>query len=370
MLFKDDTISKAETKPFSYLFIDLLLIDIRSSFPSLLAQLNSSHYPHTSERLAAAFDVLSSFIAFLVNSLDDESSTVSIAPDLLLKLRKDIAETMSLTIEYLRDRWDASIAGTSGLHPSARTGTVATAESTRLALAWESMKDNVNSDPLVLAAVRTLAVWIREDENENLRDEMAGLMDMLLELYKMSSTEALDFRYPILLALEGILISGDGIDKFLELEGWQVIVQDLENVIRIVVNQPKLDTHLQTSRAARGLQIIRVALTVIDHPSTSFPREDWMASIALAASMRVTIPPGVSITLELQIAMLQLSTALLSNAAEGMRKRYVTNIAALSGLVKQLRRAVETMNDKPEAIEFMELLEDVALNLENLRLSG
>ncbi len=229
LLFQDDASGNSDSKPFSYLLINLLLIDIRSSFPTLLANLNSAEYPSISQRLAAAFDVISSFIGFLVRSLDDKGgSEISISPDLLLKLRKDIAETMSLAIEYLRDRWDASIAGTSGLHPSARTGTAATSEGTRLTLTWESKKDSVNADPIILAGIRALAIWIREDENENLRNETAGLMDMLVELYKSSSEGALDFRYPILLALEGIIVTEEGLDAFLGQDGWQVVFEDLQ----------------------------------------------------------------------------------------------------------------------------------------------
>ena len=242
LLFLDKTLPHEDKKPFSYLFINLLLIDLRSSFPTLLEQLNDEKYPAISQRLGAAFDILSSFIGFLVKSLDDESnsSSFSIPPDLLLKLRKDIAETISLTIEYLRDRWDASIAGASGLHPSARTGTSATSEGTRLTLTWESMKDSVNTDPLILAAIRVLAIWIREDENDNLRNESAGLMDMFVELYKTSSLGTLDFRYPILLALEGMMITEDGVDNFLGQEGWQVMGQDLEALLRSTLNESNL----------------------------------------------------------------------------------------------------------------------------------
>jgi len=95
LLFKNDDATTPDSKPFSYLFINLLLIDIRSTFPSLLAQLNDIGYPATSQRLAAAFDVISSFIGFLLRSLDAETATLDLImpPDLLLKLRKDIAHS-------------------------------------------------------------------------------------------------------------------------------------------------------------------------------------------------------------------------------------------------------------------------------------
>lgn len=372
LLFKDDAPGNDESKPFSYLFINLLLIDLRSSFPSLLAQLNSNEYPAISQRLAAAFDVLSSFIGFLVRSLDEEinSTGFSMPPDLLLKLRKDIAETMSLTIEYLRDRWDASVAGASGLHPSARTGTAATTEGTRLTLTWDSMKDNINVDALVLAGIRGLAIWIREDENENLRNETAGLMDMFIELYKSSSQNSLDFRYPILLALEGIMVTEEGVENFLGQDGWQVIFQDLQSIVQATSNPQLFHSPSTMAEAARGLQNVRVLLAVVDHASTSFAQEDWMIAVMTTASMKVPTVTPPSMNLELQIAMLQLSAALLSKSSGGMSKRYATSNAALSGIVNQLKILTMEASDEGEAVEFTEMLDDVALDLGNLEIAA
>lgn len=368
LLFTDDSY-KADSKPFSYLFINLLLIDLRSSFPSLLSKLNSFEYPETSQRLSAAFDIISSFIGFLVRRLDDETSLskFSMPPDLLLKLRKDVSETLSLTIEYLRDRWDGSVAGASGLHPEARTGTAATTEGARLTLTWESMKDNVTEDPLILAAVRALAIWIREDENENLRSETAGLMDMLIELYKSSNTGAVDFRYPILLALEGILLTEDGLTGFLGQDGWEVLFADLSTILNHTTKDQESNISVSAS-AARGLEVVRVLLAVVDHNLTSFPREDWMSAVTITALLNPPSNSSPPIVLELQIAMLQLSTALLSKASGGTQNRYMTSNSALSKLGNQLESVVMTMENKEEAAEFISLLEDVKLDLDNLSL--
>ncbi|RDL34319.1 Uncharacterized protein BP5553_07447 [Venustampulla echinocandica] len=359
LLFKDSILKTEDSKPFSYLLINLLLIDLRSSFPSLLSQLNSTEYYSISQRLAATCDILSSFIGFLIRSLDDEAShpSFSMPPDLLLKLRKDISETMSLMIEYLRDRWDASIAGASGLHPEARAGTAASLGGKRLTLTWDSKEADVVADPLVLAGIRVLAIWIREDENDNLRNESSGLMDMLVELYNGSAEGTLDFRYPVLLALDPILLSERGVEGFLEHNGWMVLFNDLESTIQT--------SPLTISEASRGLEIVRVLLSVIDHPSTYLPNEEWMAVIGLAASMKAAAntPPLV---LEFQIGVLQLSTAILSKAAQGVQKRYVTSIPALLGLVNQLEVLVKNISST-EAADLLDLLEDVSLELENLR---
>ncbi|KAG0647682.1 hypothetical protein D0Z07_6683 [Hyphodiscus hymeniophilus] len=369
LIFQNNAPANADNKPFSYLFVNLLLIDIRSSFPTLLSQLNSSGYPAISKRLAAAFDVISSFIGFLVRSLDDKSGLVafSMPPDMLLKLRKDIAETMSLTIEYLRDRWDASFAGASGLHPSARAGTAATSEGTRLTLTWDSIEDDIRADPLILAGIRALAIWIREDDNENLRNESAGIMDMLIELYKSSTLEKTDFRYPILLALEGILDTDDGTASFLEQGGWEVVVRDLDEMQQDLARNHVPGSLPTNGEAARGLEIVRVLLAVLDHPSTSFVQEEWMGAVVAAASMKPIAAGFTPMILEFQISILQLATALLSKAAGGMQKRYVTSIAAILGVARQLEGIASEMDDKVDAKEFVGLLEDVRLELENLR---
>ncbi|RDW59565.1 hypothetical protein BP6252_12652 [Coleophoma cylindrospora] len=359
MLFEDNGISNIDSKPFAYLFVNLILIDIRSSFPSLLAQLNSAEYPATAERLSAAFDVLSGFIGFLVKSLDDESSSFSMPPDLLLKLRKDIAETMSLAIEYFRDRWDSAIAGASGLHPSARSGTSATSEGTRLTLTWDSMKDKPNADPLILAGIRALAIWIREDENENLRNESAGLMDMFMELYKQSAKDGLDFRYPILTALEAVMeTEEDGVLRFLEQDGWETLLQDLRLILASINGQ---DIYNDTPTLARGIEIIRILLTVVDHSSTAYPREDWMAIVTLTASLKAPplSPKPHPLLVEFDIAMLQLATALLGKAPGGMRKRYLPSATASRGLEAQLELIVKGMEDVQLSQDFMTELEDV-----------
>jgi hypothetical protein len=362
-----------ESKPFSYLFINLLLIDLRSTFPTLLSKLNSPEYPEISQRLSAAFDIISSFIGFLVRALDEDYGTMSselkMPPDLLLKLRKDLSETMSLTIEYLRDRWDSSVAGASGLHPDARAGTAATSEGTRLTLTWDSIKDDTTQDPLILAGIRALAIWVREDENENLRSESAGLMDMFIELYKSSSSGTVDFRYPILLALEGILDTEDGVDAFLGQEGWEVLFADLETIMHSALKDPKpaRTPAPSLSSAARGLEIVRILLAVVDHMSTTYPREDWMKAVTTTAALKAPPSSAAPIVIELHIAMLQLSTALLSKAAGGAQKRYVTSIPGLSGLKNQIQAAVEGMEDREEAAVFIGLLDDVQLDLENLR---
>ncbi|KAH8805674.1 Neurochondrin-domain-containing protein [Xylogone sp. PMI_703] len=367
LLFRDDGANQVDKKPFSYLFINLVLIDLRSSFPTLLEKLNSAEYPDIAQRLTAAFDVLSSFIGFLVRSLYDEtrSASIEMPPDLLLTLRKTIAETMSLTIEYFRDRWDASIAGAAGLHPEARTKP-SKQGGDRHTLTWESKIVDVKEDPLILAGIRTLAIWIREDENENLRKETAGLMDMFMELYKSGSSALLDFRYPILLALEGIIATEDGLQIFLDHEGWQILFQDLESILTATAGslQPINTTTIATM--SRGVEVVRVLISVADQWNKGTLTEDPMKVVILTASMKMHSIPLSAQLLELQIAVLQLSAAILSKAHDGLRKRYKTYTNTIIDIEKQLGSRVNLLEDRSEAAELMNLLEDVSLDLENI----
>ena len=373
LLFQDNCKSKGEEKPFSYLFINLLLIDIRSSFPSLLSILNSPEYSAVSRRLAAAFDIVSGFISFLVRSLDEEdrpSISFSMPPDLLLKIRKEISETISVTIEYLRDRWDFAFAGVAGLHPSARTGTTTTSEGTRLTLTWESMKVDVSTDHLVLSGIRTLAIWLREDNNENLRKQAAGLMDMFTELYQIDSSEALDFRFPVLTALESLILSGEGAESFINQGGWEILSRDLARSVddtplrEALGDQQPLYNSLIEANASRGIEIVRVLLATVNQQSTV--PESWMTLVKAAASIKRPLGVRQPLVMELQISILQLAAELLSSATSGMQKRYVSCTTAILGLVAQLRVHCSEFSGSI-AQEFRESLDDVAIGLEDLR---
>lgn len=356
LLFSDDSRSE---KPFPYLLINLVLVDLRSSFPNLLAQLNSPEYESSSRRLASAFDIVSAFIGFLVRSLDDQDSdgplsSLVMAPDLLLKLRKTVSETMSLAIEYLRDRWDASIAGTMGLHPDARAGTSKTSTGSHYTLAWDSKIDNAHQDPLILAAVRALAIWLREDDNDSLRKEAAGLSDMFVDLYKSSASGSLDFRRPILVALEGIVTVDEGVESLLAHEAWETLAQDM-----LAILQPSSSVS-EEGEAARGIEIVRVLLPIVENERPG-SRESWLAVVTAVAAWAAPEVEQSPLVYEFQVAVLQLVTALLSNTHPTMQRRYTHSISAIVGIVEQLKSKVS--GDAP----LSESLDDVQRTLSPLR---
>lgn len=356
LLFSDKVGSE---KPFFYLLMNLILVDLRSAFPALLEKLNSPDYESISRRLASAFDVVSAFLGFLVRILDDEDadetfSSIILSPDLLLKLRTSISETMSLAIEYLRDRWDASVTGAMGLHPEARTGTAETSNGSHLTLVWDSKTDVANQDHLILSAIRALAIWLREDDNDTLRKEASGLSDMMVDLYKNSPTGRLDFRRAVLVALEGIVTLDKGVTALLENEGWEILTRDM---LAIFQASSSVSDEIE---AARGIEIVRVLLPVVEREQPG-SREAWMAVVTAVAAWDVPTVQQASTVLEFQVAVLQLVTALLSNTHTAMQRRYVYSISAVLGIAGQLQGKVR---GDPVLVES---LEDVESTLDPLR---
>ena len=354
-------------------------MDIRSTIPSLQEKLNSDEYSSTSARLAASYDILSSFIGFLIQTLDQsDTNTVddpesvqpltsnSISPSLLLQFRSDVSEAISLTIEHLRDRFDASVAGAASLSPSARLHSDPSVDAP-LAITWESSNTPMAQDPLTLSQLRTLALWLREDDNDALRKEAAGILDVLLSLYTTNATIT-DFRSPVLIALQGITAVPEGIDVFIAIEGWTVLFQDLSNI----------PASSSTTNDLRGTEIVRVLLSIVEADVTGPPKEEWLRVIELASTMFTTAstakpapaPPSAaghesrSTALEFRTAVAQLAVELLTQAPRGVRKRYAARARQLA------KHAQANLRERLLAVDAKEALEEVLVGLQSLGIEG
>lgn len=272
------TTKPGKTQESPYLFIKMLLVDIRATLPSLQEQLNNKDYPSISCRIAESYDIISNFIGYLVRSLEEEDSSekshpIALDPSQLLQLRADISETVSLTIEHVRDRYDASVAGATDLDPSTRIQANPNSFSP-LAISWESSWVAMSQDPITLAELRTLALWLREDDNDALRKEATGVTDVLFALYAAENAGQ-DYRSPVLIALEGVVAVPEGVEAFMSQEGWNVLFEDLKAILA----SPTIES------AKRGTDIVRVLLSVVEDEVTGPAREDWMeiADLALRA---------------------------------------------------------------------------------------
>lgn len=276
-------------KPFAYLFPNLVLIEIRSTIPSLMESLASPSYTTTALHLSACYDILSAFTLYLINSMsamdndaEADAPLLSLNPDLLLKIRRDITDTLSLTLEFFRDRWDASRAGAAGLSDEAKTNLGVTADwrqrprSTQtLALTWDNPTIPPEGDPIILSGLRALALWLREDDDSTLTKEARGLMDMLVSLYKSSiaADASTDFRSPIAMLLAALLAQSEkAVSEFLNLDGWALLSSDLQSSFTATPPPP----HVQ--------DVIRALLAAVESSAVPASREAWMATVDFLSS--------------------------------------------------------------------------------------
>lgn len=282
-------------------------------------------------------------------------SWLRMPPDLVLKLSSSIAEALSVTMEYLRDRWDASVAGAQGLHPEARTGNAHTYVGSHKTLAWDTKDESAATDAFILSAIRAIALWVRDDDGDILRKEGAGLMDMFMELYQNSSATAnqpngLDYRLPILAALEGILRTSKGVEAFKSYDGWGILSKDLLSIL----DNSSASAILQEAELIRGSHIALVLNIVSENEG--FTPEDWMDVVTATAAYTIPIVkeddtkvPGA--LLDFQADVLQLASTLLANANPGMRNRYVHSASAIRGIAEQLRSRAEGNSVTATALE-------------------
>ncbi|KAI1310862.1 Neurochondrin-domain-containing protein [Xylaria venustula] len=187
------------SRPIAYLFVQMVQVDIRSTLHRL-SEANTPEYSSLSRRIAAALDIMTSFVGFLIYAADDITVQKGLTPDRILKLHEALATLIGDIMEYLRDRWDRFLAGARGI------------EST------QNSEKSIFEDPITPAAVRLVATWLGDDDGEELRSQAAGLIDLFAELYKMNltSTDSPELRLPILEALRGILqtSASDGREAF------------------------------------------------------------------------------------------------------------------------------------------------------------
>ncbi|MCJ1265164.1 hypothetical protein MMC22_005039 [Lobaria immixta] len=311
-----------DSKPVSYLFVTLLLIDLREAVPTLRKGF-SSNYFHSLDAIAASYDIISTFIGFLVHFLDEEDpppenpdneikqpSASPFPPFLLLQLRVDMSETMSLTIENLRERLENSYYDAKNLLPITPSHSKMASSTPR------------QQETLTISQVRTLALWLREDDNEALRKEAASISNILLDLYGAESDQFLEFRSPVLIALEGIIKVPEGVEAFLAAGGWITLSGDLR---AILTSTPSTDD--RRASFTRGIEIVRILLDVVESDFVGPAKEDWMSIVGIAS---VSSPSSFAVVdqtsfhirrIDLQIATAQLAVELLVRAPRNVRRR-------------------------------------------------
>jgi hypothetical protein len=293
-----------------------------------MESLTKPSYPSTALRLSAGYDVIVAFLHVLLQIVEDDEDIVEtsnepiMSPDLLLKLRGDLSETFSLTMEYLRDRWDSSRFGALGLHPDARAPQQSTSN-TPLPLTWDNPSLSLSKDPITLAGLRAISIWLREDDNPTLHKQALGIMDIMLTLYTESNDSSeVDFRPPVLTALSALLQSSDtAVQDFLQGDGWSILSSDL-------LSTPSDTTALKIP-GERIQDIVRVLLAVVESDYVQSSKEAWMTVITTAVqcfrhnpAVLATPPDSISTkTAHDILAIYQITTALVLKAPKKLQSK-------------------------------------------------
>jgi len=321
-------IAQDPDKPFAYIFVNLVLIEIRSAIPSLMENLASPSYPSTAFHLASCFDILSAFIQYLLSSLsapetpNSPTPTLILPPDTLLKLRRATTDTLSQTLEYLRDRWDAAHAGAAGLPASTKADLRVTRDwrsdgraAAPLALPWDNPTLSPAADPLVVAGLRTLALWLREDDDPGLIAEARGLLDMLLVLFAGREGGAegggeTDLRVPVAMVLDAVLRGSEkAVAEFLDMDGWMVLASDLR---RCLGSAEESSSHIQ--------DVVRAMLAVVESGAVPASREAWMEIVKFLGERDLSNLKTEQV--DDMVAAWQLAVALVIKAPVRLKKNF------------------------------------------------
>lgn len=199
---------RQEEKATEHLFITLVLVDIRASLPVLLEQRVGPSQDENARRIARAYDVVSQFIGFLVKISESEDEVLKVMSfDHLMSLRKSISETIECSIEFLFDRCiqEENI---------------------------DNGKRRVSGDELALAVLRSISLWVQENDDGKVQKGIHGLTDVLHQLYiasmedKAGVTPELDFRGPCLIVLQAITEDSEGAGFFGVCQGFSTLLDD------------------------------------------------------------------------------------------------------------------------------------------------
>ncbi|RYC64749.1 hypothetical protein CHU98_g1482 [Xylaria longipes] len=336
-LFSDDP---GTSKPIAYLFVKMVQVDILSTLHVLIPKLDTAEYPSLSRRIAAALDIMTSFVGFLITAADDATVQQGLTPDRILKLHEDLVRMIGDVMEYLRDRWDAFLAGARGIESAETSGR------------------SIFEDPITPAAIRLIATWLRDDDGEALRTQAAGLVDLFAELYKMNltSTDMPELRLPILAALEGVLHTSDGREAFNDGDLLsRCVYPDLRAILA------SQDVELTTGDYIRGSAIVQVFHILLEYDENlrSHPgSKDFLEIVAKYKVKPVKPEAGVieRSRLEFQTDLLELAIMLTDTSARGASPALQQRIrTGLKDAISKVTESWGTLDDETMIARVAEL---------------
>ncbi|KAI5928500.1 Neurochondrin-domain-containing protein [Camillea tinctor] len=359
LLFLDDP---GSSKPFVFLLVTMLQVDFHATVHQLVPMTTEPEYPAVSKRLASVLEVITSFIGHLIGTIDDEDKSTSaeasqnmrnaLSPEHILKIRMDVARTIAEAMEYLRDRWDAVLLMNKG-HDVKEVASIRKSSCEEPdKLAWDVAKYNFFEDPITPAAIGLIAIWLRDDDGEELRKQGAGLMDVFVELYKKNVSveyehlKIPEMRMPILSALEGVLETDEGLEMAERYSLWELLSLDLKRILGYSARRKSLTS----SDYLRGRFVCQALHTMLSHQSTT--PGGW---ISLADQVSIHKPPPININmshefvetmLQFHLDAVQIGVSLLRKEDPHKKLANENTAERLWVLSKKITRALEIVMKK------------------------
>lgn len=178
--------------------------ELRASLAPLSEKRDTVEYVPLAMYVSAYFIIIQNACLYLV-----EVESTNLAPHEILLIRDNFAAAFGETIAYLRDRWDSSCYYNSS-HDYASIQGPARIDVRALPV-----------DMTIIAATQSLCVWLQEDES--LRSEACGLMDILLGL--VAASDECKIKYPIwiLPTIAALTEKKIGREEFVKHGGYNVV---------------------------------------------------------------------------------------------------------------------------------------------------
>ena len=336
--------SNPDQPPLSYLLLSTIHANIMATVPYLQESRGFDDYETTSSRLIKEYDITSSFIGYLVTDMDannggDEFS-LPMLPDLLLKIQGKITDILNVTIEHLRDRYDACAAGALGPHSSAISSDRATSGgSSTTAEAYGAMLD----DPLTLSQIQTLSLWLANEDEEGLRKAAAGIMDVLKTIYQpvragnSVASKQSQARSCVLEALSGITQTSEGVEAFLRGDWWITLTKDFEELVGLILSTGEED--------ARCITILNILVTVLNSGAARPAKEQWVSGMLKINDALMKLA-DLQHHWEVVVGTGDLLVSLLQGTTAGVRDKYQGPTAHLIATVQDLLKNETSLKDE------------------------
>ncbi|KTW27931.1 uncharacterized protein T551_02898 [Pneumocystis jirovecii RU7] len=251
--------NQEEARTFCVLFTSLASVDIRSILPTIMKKLASKDISDESQRLSTDYEILESMIIYLSNS-----ETIIFQASELLLLQRSFKEAFEESIDFLKDRWE-------------------NLKKNENSCSKENFSD-IFSDLIIVSSVRSLCLWLKEDES--LRKYALPIMDIFIYLWKEKNSYNIDYRLWICNGLQGMITTEEGWNNFHDLKFWNIISTDL--IKNESEKSDKYFTYIGLSECELLLQAVDKYqkpeenwLNIIKHPKKINKKDNLKAELSI-----------------------------------------------------------------------------------------